>query len=662
MTAVGLGLVGQFALALAAVAAAMFAPPTLRSRVAGAASTALGVTGAVTGVMVLTGSHGSVAVPTSLAVGRVAFEPTPLGGFFMVVAGAVGAVATVFAIGYATGPSNSRTSWAALAVFLSAMQLVPAAADAISFLLAWETMAVASTILVLTEQAVRRGVRSAALWYASMTHLSFVLVLLGFAVLARSGGGFDWDSLAQSNPHSPTTSAAFVLLTAGFATKAGVVPLHVWLPRAHPAAPSHVSAIMSAAMVKMGVYGMLLFTLVLVPHGPSWWGPALLALGSVAAVYGVIQASVASDLKRLLAYSTTENVGLMFLALGTGLVLRAHGVPGAGDTAVVACLLLVAAHAAFKTTLFLAAGSVVHASGERDLDGMGGLGSRMPVTGLAFGIGALGAAALPVTAGFVAEWALLQAVIHGSRSADPVVAVALPIAMAVVALTTGVALLTFVKAYGIAFLARPRTDGAAAAREARSPMQVAMVVAAASVVILGLVPGTVVRAAASAAGLASGGLDPTRLDLVGVGARLEPAAIVVAVALAAGTILAASAACRRKRRRVELAWGCGGVRASPRMQYTATSYAEPLARIFDDVLQPERDVVVTHAGESRYLVERVQFRQQVEDLTEKRLYRPALRWAERIGIAARGLQNGSIHRYLGYSFLALIAVLLAVTL
>jgi hydrogenase-4 component B len=231
-----------------------------------------------------------------------------------------------------------------------------------------------------------------------------------------------------------------------------------------------------------------------------------------------------------------------------------------------------------------------------------------------------------------------------------------------VALTAGLALLTFVKAYGIAFLARPRSEGAAGSHEATGGMQAAMVVAAAAVVALGLVPGVVTRAAARATGIDARSPGLTRVDLSGVGARLEPLALLVAGALALAAVGAVSATARRQRRRVTLAWGGGGVRANPRMQYTATSYAEPLARVFDDALRPERDVVVTHAAESRYLVERVQFRQRMEDLIEARLYRPGLRWFDRVGLAGRGLQNGSIHRYLGYSFLALVAVLVAVAL
>ena len=654
----------QVVLAAAAVVAAVALPARPRNAVAGTLSATVGVAGLATGAAVVAGHDGSLGLSSALPLAGVALDPGPLGGFVMAVAGAVGAVAAVFAIGYAHGPAASRTTWAALPAFLVSMQLVPAAGDAVSFLLMWELMALTSTMLVLTEHRVREDVRSAALWYAAMTHLSFVLLLLGFAVLAAEAGGIGFEAMSAVDPASPQASLAFVLLIVGFATKAGAVPFHVWLPRAHPAAPSHVSAVMSAAMVKMGVYGALLVALRLLPDGPTWWGLVVLAPGALSATYGILQASVTSDLKRLLAFSTVENVGLMFLALGTAMLLRSYGVSAAADAALVACLLLLTSHAAFKTALFLGAGAVLHATGERDLDRLGGLGARMPLTHVAFGFGALGAAALPVSSGFVAEWTLLQSLIHGARPDDRLVAAMMPISVSVVALTAGLALLTFVKAYGIAFLARPRSSGASDAREVTPGMCGAMLVAAVAVVGLGLVPGPLAHLAGRAVGVADPG-SGVAIDLQGiVGGVLDPVAVTLVAALLAVPVgvVALAAARRRRRRRVDLAWGCGGVRLSPRMQYTATSYAEPLARVFDDAVRPERDVVVTHSSESRYLVERVQFRQQLDEIVEARLYRPVLRACDRVGVVARGLQNGSIHRYLGYSFFALVAVLVVVAL
>jgi hydrogenase-4 component B len=665
VTGVEIGIYTQVGFAALAMLAAILDSRTLRNVACGLAVAGIGAAGAVTGGLALAGRTGRVRLPLALPFDPVALAPTPLGGLFMLVAGCVGAVAAVYAIGYVHGPAASPTSWIAFATFLLAMQLVPATSDAVSFLLMWELMALASTALVLTEHRARADVRSATMWYAVMTHLSFLFILLGFAFLSAQGHGTSFTALASVDARSGPASWAFALFVLGFATKAGVVPMHVWLPRAHPAAPSHISAVLSAAMVNMGVFGVLLVGLRLLPGGPHWWGLLLVVLGAVSAVYGILQASVSSDLKRLLAYSTTENIGLMFLAAGTGLLLRSYGVVGSADVAIGACLLLVLSHSAFKTVLFLGAGSILHASGERDLDRLGGLGVRMPTTTWAFGIGALGAAALPITCGFAAEWALLQSLIHGARSTDRLVAVMMPISVSVVALTAGLALLTFAKAYGIAFLARPRSAGAETATESPLSMRLAMMVGAIAVVVLGLVPGVMASAVVRAADLYGVGTMSTfGINLAGVDSLLAPVPLtLVALFVAAPVLLFIwRVSKRRPRIAVDLAWGGGGVRVSPRMQYTATSFAEPLSRVFDDALRPEREVEVTHLSESRYLVERVQFSLHVDDVIESRVYRPVMRLTDRLGLVARQLQNGSIHRYLGYSFFALVVVLIVVSL
>jgi formate hydrogenlyase subunit 3/multisubunit Na+/H+ antiporter MnhD subunit len=666
---VGMGV--QLGLAALAVLLAAAAPDRLRSALAGSAVAALGVAGVATGVAAMragapaSGMQVPVALPLDAPLEPLTVAPDPLGGVFLALAGAVVAVTAVYGIGYAAGAAASRTGWAAFAVFALGMQLVPAAGDVVTFLLAWETMAVGSTVLLLADHRRRAAVVPASLWYAVMTHASFLLLLAGFGLLVASAGGTAFSTIAAAEVSGATASGAFVLLLAGFATKAGLVPVHVWLPRAHPEAPSHVSAAMSAAMVKMGVYGVLLATVRLLPGGPAWWAVVLLALALASALYGILQASVATDLKRLLAYSTTENVGLILVAVAVGMLLRQADQVAAADVAQTAALLLAVSHAAFKTVLFLAAGSVLHATGERDLDRLGGLARVMPTTSLAFGIAALGAAALPVTSGFAAEWVLLQSLIHGDGRDDVLLAILLPITVSVVALTAGLALLTFVKAYGIAFLARPRSDAAAHGHEAGMTMRSAMLVGAVAVLALGLAPGPLAVALAGTVGAT--GIEQVGLlgvSLPGLDALLDP----VALTLLAGVVLipvaavTASAARRAPRRDVDLAWGCGGIRVSPRMQYTATSYAEPLVRVFDDALQPSRDVVVSHADESRYLVSRVRFRQRVTDVVAVRLYDPVIRAATGLGEAARRIQNGSIHRYLAFSFTALVLVLLAVTL
>ena len=408
MNPVEAALTAELLLAALACAVAAVAPASMRRYLAGIATIAMAASGIVAGGLALSGHTGRLSAPTALPTVNLTLAPDRLGGLFIVIASAVTLLAALYAIGYVHGAADSRSAWLAFILFTFGLQMVPAAGDIITFLLAWELMALGSGVLVLTDHRTRPQARSAALWYAVMTQLSFLLILAGFAVLASVAGATTFDALVTVSPTSTTGALAFTLLILGFATKAGLVPLHIWLPRAHPEAPSHASAVMSAAMVKMGVYGTLLVVLRFMPGGPAWWGIVLLSLGGISAVYGILQASVTSDVKRLLAYSTTENIGLIFLAIGASVLLASYHLTAASQAALLAALLLAISHAAFKCSLFLGAGAIVAATGERNLDRLGGLGARMPWTAAAFGVAALGAAALPVTSGFVAEWTLFQ--------------------------------------------------------------------------------------------------------------------------------------------------------------------------------------------------------------------------------------------------------------
>ena len=669
MTAVG-GLLTAFTLTALAVVLAIVVPARQRSLASGGASLGVGVAGILTGVAAITSSPTAVvvipvALPAGIGIDPLLLSPTPLGGVFCVVVGGVGAVAALYGMGYAHGPAASRTGWSAFAVFLLGMLLVASAGDVVSFLLGWETMAIASTVLLLADHAARPAVRSAAVWYAVMTHLSFLSLATGFALLASRAHSTTFTTIAAAHVTGPTGIAAFLALLLGFATKAGLVPLHVWLPRAHPEAPSHVSAVMSAAMVKLGVYGIIVLTSTWLPEVSRWFSLLVLALGVLSGAYGILQASITSDLKRLLAYSTTENVGLAVTAVGVGMLLANADQGPVADVALVAALLLVVSHAAFKTVLFLGAGTILQATGERDLDRLGGLIRTHPVTTWTFGIAAMGAAALPVTSGFAAEWTLLQALVHGDGRANTTLALALPVTLGLMALTIGLGLLTFVKAFGTAFLARPRSEAAASpapeftARPSSAARGLAQVIGAAAVIGLGLAVGPVATTFSSVLGYSGtvtselgglrlvtiGILDPYALALVGLGLALPVALLVLVI--------------RRRvpRRQTDVAWGCGGVRTSPRMEYTATSYAEPLVRVFGEALRPTRSLEVSHLEEDHVLENRVAFAQEVTDIVEDRWYAPAASWLRVVGDQARRVQNGSIHRYLGFSFAALVLVL-----
>jgi hydrogenase-4 component B len=665
---VGSALSLAFGLAGVGALAGLVAPARWRSLAAGAAIAAVGAAGAAAGFAVVSGTGWQVSLPDLLPLAGVSLSADALAGWFLLLIGGVAAVVGVYTVGYAGrsghGPA-SRAALAVLPVFVAAMLLVPVAASVSTFLLAWELMAVTSLLLVLGEHRHSPAVRTAGLWYAAMTQAGFVAVLLGLVWLAAAAGGESFAVIRAAGPGlSPVVAGGvFLLCVAGFASKAGAVPLHPWLPRAHAEAPSHVSALMSAAMVKLGVYGIVRVGFDLLGGGPRWWWLLLGGLGAVSALYGILQAAVATDLKRLLAFSTSENVGLILLGLAAAGLWADAGQPAVAGVALAAALLHAANHAGFKTLLFCGAGSVLRATGTRDLDVLGGLSRRMPATTLLFTVGALGAAALPPGNGFVSEWLLLQALLHRAPAAGTVITVAAPVAVAVVALTAGIGVAAYVKALGTGFLARPRSTAAASAVESPPSMLAGMGLAA--VVCAGLAVAPAVSAPAldriatglnaGTAPLAGGGVD---VRLSGIASTISPLWIAVGVVGLAVGYAAAARALGRTRRRAA-AWDCGDGPLTPRMEYTATSFAEPLQRVFDNVLAPEQDVDVTHPAESAYLVRAVQYRRRLPDRVEARLYRPLIAAADTVGRAARLLATGSVHRYLAYMLGALVAVLVA---
>jgi hydrogenase-4 component B len=644
-------------------------PDTVRATAiaSGLLTSAIGVLGAVVGVVAMFHRFAPIRISWLLPLVGVRLGLDALGGLFMAVIGAVALPVGIYAIGYARRERLPRMALAMLPLFVASMLVVPAAATVTTFLFAWELMAFASLVLVLTEHR-RAEVRAAGMFYAVLTQLGFAAILLGMLVLATSAAS---DGFAGIGAHAhrvgtATRAIVFVFTMVGFGSKAGLVPLHAWLPRAHPEAPSPVSALMSAAMVNLGVYGIIRVDLEILGPGPRWWGLVLVTLGGISAVYGVLQATVATDLKRLLAYSTTENMGLITLALGTATLLSSVGAANVAAIALTAALLHVACHAAFKCLAFLGAGSVLAGTGLRDLDQMGGLARRMPATTVLFGIAALGACGLPLGAGFVSEWLLVQSLIHAPRHADAIVTLAMPLAVGVVALTTGLGVAAMVKAFGVGFLARPRSDEAAGARDASPSMVSGMVIAAMACVVLAVAPiavGPGLRRVLSElpAGDRGGtpGLDAT-LRLPGVAGSMSPGwlALAVCAAVAVALVLGQWGARRRPAAQTVPLWACGADELSPRMQYTATSFAEPLQRVFDDVLRPVTDIEITHHAESRYLVERASVRVRLGDAIETRLYEPIVRAVQRWARWVSSAHPGSVHVYLGYGAVGLLIVLL----
>jgi formate hydrogenlyase subunit 3/multisubunit Na+/H+ antiporter MnhD subunit len=588
-----------------------------------------------------------------------------LGAIFVLVAAFVGFAAAIFLVGYARAELKSRSALALMVAFVVALLAVPVAASIVSFMFCWELMAVSSMLLILTDQRHSPNARSAALWYGVMTQLGAASILFGLLLLTTHGGGQTFADLAQ---HAATLSPdvrsfAFALALLGFASKAGAVPLHVWLPKAHPEAPSPVSALMSSAMVALGVYGIVRVGGDLLGGGTVWWWVAVAAFGAVSALYGALHATTSTDLKRLLAYSTIDVMGLVLLGVGAAGALLDTGHPDAGKLALTASLLLVVAHAGFKGALFLCAGSIERSTGARDLDLLGGLVHTMPFTAAIFALGACSIMAVPALSGFSSEWLLLQGLLHGFADRNTPTLMVVLASIVAFALTGGLTAVAFVKAFGIGFLGQARSPGAHQARDATLSMKFAMALLIIPSLVIGLVPGLVVPLVEHAVnvGLSRKSRSPV---LRGVGLELshfrgaiEPALLLIGFTAIVILLLSLNRAlANSKARRVE-AWGCGRDVQTPRMQYTATSFAEPLQRVFADVLRPQTDVEVTHVAESLYYEQSLRYRNRVGDALEKHGYRPLIEAAFAVGRLARRLQNGSIHRYLAFGFVALLVVL-----
>jgi hydrogenase-4 component B len=551
----------------------------------------------------------------------------PLSGFFAALLGLTAVPTLIYARAYFA----SRAAGVLCAAFLLALTGLLAARDVTTFLAFWELMTLVPAAAIL---AARRdpAVRSAVQTYVAVTHL---------------GGAGVWIALLALAAPGPPTAPALVAVAAliGFGTKAGLVPLHSWLPRAHPVAPAPFSALMSGLMVKVALYGLIRVEFEWLGPPPRWLGFVLLALGVVSALGGALWALLQHDLKRLLAYSTIENVGVIVAALGASVLIAD---PVWSALAFGAALLHTANHAVFKVLLFLSAGAVERAAGTLDLDRLGGLARRMPWTGAALAIGCASIAGVPPLSGFASEWTTFQALAHLAFDAPLGDGLAGAAALAAAAATAALSLVCFVAVAGLVLLGTPRDDGPAA--DAPIEMRAGLGFLAALCVVLGLVPGLVLPALVDLApGTAeiSASLD---LHLPGTGSLPAPA---LALALLVVTALLVGA---RGPRRAAPAptWTCGQA-VTPALRWTSAGFTKPLRLILEAILRPRRTLVVERAGG---IVQRVLYTRELGSPAERLLYRPAIRGALAGAAVARRLQTGNVRTYASY-LLALVLCLLA---
>ena len=594
-----------------------------------------------------------------------------LGLFFVLVLSLLGVALSIYALGYARSYFGRKPVGALGALYnglLLATTLVFLSSNFVFFLFAWELMAATAYALVSFDHE-NTEAREAGVLYFVMSHIGTGCLILGFLLLFQASGNGDFSSfhaLGERMEAGPR-NAAFLLFLVGFGVKAGIVPLHVWLPAAHPVAPSHVSALLSGVLIKTGIYGMARVFFEFLGTPPMWWSVTVLSIGTASAVLGVLYALMEHDLKRLLAYHSIENIGIILMGFGAALMFQHTGHPVLASLALIAGLYHTINHAAFKALLFLGAGAVLYATHTRNMEELGGLIKKMPKTAFFFLIGAVAISALPPLNGFVSEWLTYQSLLQGFGTTESLVRLLFPISGALLALTGALAAACFVKAFGITFLAQPRSNHVERAHEASPTMLAGMALLTGLCVFLGLFPGVFLRV-----------FDPITAQLTGeiLSQRLatDNGWVLTALATQSGSIstmgMALMAMCllpipavlwwafaRNSRTRIGPTWDCGLKGLTPRMEYTATGFSKPLRMIFRGLFRPRREIL-SEFEFSRYFKKAIRFESHIEETFERRLYRPLNRFITRASRRMRALQAGSIQAYLIYVFAALLLLLI----
>ncbi len=639
--------------------------------------------GLMLSLVVLLGTDSVVlTLPTAVpGLGTFSLIVDQLSAFFLLAISVLGLCVSIYSLGYTKeyeGRYSPGTMGLLFNVFLLSLVLVVTAGNAVLFLIMWETMSLSSYLLVVYENRRTESV-SSGLLYVVMTHLGTALITVAFILMWMSTPGehsFDFAAFRELGTLGAMSelarNAAFVLLLLGFGTKAGLVPLHVWLPQAHPAAPSNISALMSGIMVKTAVYMLIRCYFDFLGTWDTWWGLLVLLLACISALVGVLYALMEEDLKRALAYSTVENVGLILIALGAAMVFESYHLadPVANAhladlaaLALIACLFHTLSHSLFKGLLFMGAGAVLHATHTKNLEELGGLAKRMRWTGVLFFIGVLSISAIPPFNGFVGEWLMFQSLLLTQNISDPMVNLLLPVAVAVLALTGALAAACFVRIFGATFLARPRSRHAAEAVEVPRSMLVGMGIAAGLCVLTGVLSVLIVpevdQVSSSVLGISIAGKLVNGLVLsppAGEFSSMSPVTIgvLLMVAIPAALLISRHLGGRQK---VEMGdtWDCGTPLTS-RTEYSASGFSEPINRIFKSIYRPHTEVRTEYTT-SALIKRRISFSRSIEPVFERYIYAPTV--SAVVGLARRlgVIQMGSIQAYLAYIFVVLLVLL-----
>ena len=653
-------------LALAPIAIIAAASPRASNVIYGA-SLIVTLTLCVMGVINLSApAVSTVVLPLGLPWLGAHFRIDALASFFMIVVNLGGAAASLFGLGYGRHEETPERILPFYPAYLAAMNLVVLSDDAFSFLVAWEFMSLTSWALVISHHEDRENLRAGYI-YLLMASFGTLALLLAFGLLAGSDGNYVFDAIRSTHPNSRLAALVLILALVGAGSKAGVVPLHAWLPLAHPAAPSHVSALMSGVMTKVAVYGFIRIVFDLIGEPDWWWSIVVLTVGGITAVMGVLYALMQSDLKRVLAYSTIENIGIIFAALGLALAFKAEGLVLASALALTAGLFHVFNHSLFKSLLFFGAGAVLNATGERDMEHLGGLIHRMPQTAFVFLVGSVAISALPPLNGFVSEWLIFQAILLSPQLPSWGLKLLVPSVGALLALSAALAAACFVRAFGITFLGRARAKAASRAQETDSNSLAAMYILAVLCLIAGIVPGFFIDA-----------LKPVMQALLGVSmphqagvqwlsivpiaeSRSSYNGLLVFIFVVLSGSLAAFAIHRLASNKLRRgpAWDCGYPDARTSTQYTASSFAQPIRRVFGSTVFRAREIGEMPPPGS---IAPARLTVKIHDPIWESLYAPISDLVSYVAERLNVLQFLTIRRYLTLVFAALVILLLVLAI
>jgi len=589
-----------------------------------------------------------------------------LSSFFGVVVNFGAALSSLYAVGYARHEKSPLRIIPFYPAFLASMNLVLLADDAFTYLVAWELMSLVSWALVVSHHTATAN-RQAGYVYLLMASFGVMALLFAFGILAGPAGQYAFDAMRANHLSGFMAGLVLLVTLVGAGSKAGLFPLHVWLPLAHPAAPSHVSSLMSGVMTKIAVYGFVRIIFDLLGSPTSWWSMLVLALGGITAVMGILYAMFQSDLKRLLAYSTVENIGIIFIGLGLSLAFKANNMPLIAALAMTGALLHVLNHSLFKSLLFFGAGSILNATGKRDIESLGGLIHRMPRTALFFLIGSMSIAALPPLNGFVSEWMTFQAILLSPQLPSWGLKFIVPLVGVLLALTAALASACFIKAYGIIFLGRPRCEVATEAKETDGWSLLSMALISILCVVVGVLPTLFIDALAPVVQSMVGGHMPSQTGinwlsvLPTTDSQTSYNGLVIFVLMTIFALVSVWFIHGFASRRVRKApiWDCGFPDSSPITQYSASSFSQPIRKIFGAILFRAQEIVdMPEPGETRPAI----FKALLVDVIWKYLYEPLAQGVDFISSRLILLQFLTIRRYLMMTFFALISLLIVVAL